>query len=179
MSSGEDSLQLERQAFRAELSKIRQSHLYEEARLSDRAVVDLALMGLKSLLLVNGGALIAMLTFLGNVQTEFAHPWLLWFSFATFVSGLVLALVATILGYFAQSAYSAQATSGGDKILFSLMGDKETSDKSNAEEDKYLKEKIRFRIAAITLAILSAFTFCAGSGVGILALSTARISAVS
>ncbi|MBN1783994.1 MAG: hypothetical protein JW812_03435 [Alphaproteobacteria bacterium] len=64
-------------------------------------LIDLAKLMLHSAIYVNGGALIALLTFLGNsrkkISSEFVIP-----AFSVFSVGLVLGLIACIFAFFAQ-----------------------------------------------------------------------------
>lgn len=69
-----------------------------------RYQVEFSQAALKSMLLVNGGAIIALLTFVGNRGSEFAPNDLKW-SIGLFCAGLSLAMLAHIPAYIAQSYY--------------------------------------------------------------------------
>lgn len=79
---------------------------------------------LKSLFLMNAGAIIGLFTFIGNVGVKSigVDPRALWYAFAWFVGGLVLAVVSNACGYFMQNffyqatldqAWQSQASSLG------------------------------------------------------------------
>ena len=60
--------------------------------------------GIKSLFLVNGAAIISLLTFIGNGATEYDKRGLFW-AFAWFALGLAAALLANFGAYFCQNFY--------------------------------------------------------------------------
>ncbi len=71
------------------------------------AAVEFAVLALRTLVLVNGAAVIALLTFVGQVWANdqrngsgMAH--ILFWPLIFFLTGLVMALVATILAYITQ-----------------------------------------------------------------------------
>jgi hypothetical protein len=58
----------------------------------------------RGLTLVNGGAIIALFTFIGNSESEFDAT-KIWWAFGCFVSGLALTLVALMAAFRSQSCY--------------------------------------------------------------------------
>lgn len=63
---------------------------------------------LKSVILVNGGAIIALFTFIGNVGTKGVirvETGALWTAFAIFIGGLVSALVAHLFAFLSQERF--------------------------------------------------------------------------
>jgi hypothetical protein len=74
-----------------------------------RASIDFALEAIRTAALINGGAVIACLAFLGTLQTaEIRSSGLIeavWFGAAVFTVGVVLAGLASGFGYFAQYLY--------------------------------------------------------------------------
>jgi hypothetical protein len=58
----------------------------------------------RGLMLVNGGAIVALFTFIGNSTRSF-DPSKIWWAFGLFVVGLVCTLVAMIAAFFSQSFY--------------------------------------------------------------------------
>ncbi|MGE3690593.1 MAG: hypothetical protein AB7F98_04355 [Novosphingobium sp.] len=90
---------------------------------------------LKNLHLVNGGAIVALLTLIGNAKIPFDKR-AIWWAFFWFASGLIFALSAYAGAYFSQSyymeatakqAWNAQAKAHGTKKRWdfkfsSLMG---------------------------------------------------------
>lgn len=65
---------------------------------------ELAIEALKGLTLVNGGAIIALLTFIGNSSAALDRT-PLWWSFLCFGLGIGLSLAAYIGGYFSQAQF--------------------------------------------------------------------------
>ena len=69
--------------------------------------------GMKALVLANGGAMIALFTFVGNVLTRVGpSPFSagkLWLAFAFFVAGLVAALACYVFAFLSQDRFYAQA----------------------------------------------------------------------
>lgn len=70
-----------------------------------------AIEGLRALVLVNGGAVVAILTFAGNAGSDRIKPALVANSLAQFAWGLGIALVTMLLAYLAQGS----ATQGWDR----------------------------------------------------------------
>tara|TARA_R110001606_G_scaffold264379_1_gene413046 strand:+ start:621 stop:944 length:324 start_codon:yes stop_codon:yes gene_type:complete len=97
-----------------EFHKIRIAHLYHEVGSLDRGTIEFALVGLRSLFIVNGGALIALLTFIGNIDLESRSLLSLQWSFLGFGAGLFFALVATFFSYFSQGLSSLTSTYDAD-----------------------------------------------------------------
>jgi hypothetical protein len=78
-------------------------HINEYKRINVRGVIDFALSALRSIIIVNGAAVIALLTFIGNkkpdnsiVSSAFSYP------IRAFAVGVGLGLVATGLAYLSQ-----------------------------------------------------------------------------
>jgi hypothetical protein len=163
---------------RLELTKIRATHLYEESRESDRAVIQFAMTGLRSVLVANGGALIAMLTFIGNFRAFPTAKEALWVAFGSFVAGLFFSLLAVVFSYFAQSAVSAQQNASAEKIFFHEYRDQsKLAEEQSTDEAKYARSGTWLRIVAIVAAFCSALAFALGSGSAIAALMSASGSA--
>ena len=116
-----------------EYHRVRQAHLYEMAAARFRSAADFAQIATRSALIANGGALIAMLTFLGNSQRT-PHGCAIWLSFAFFVGVLLAALLTVLFAYQTQSAYGRQEAAGSDKIYFHLIGDVQIAASEDFEE---------------------------------------------
>lgn len=98
-------------------------------------LITLSSLGIKSLILVNGGAVLALLTFIGNrvrAETPECFTW----AFGAYLLGVGLALVCVLLAYIFQSV------------------ELETQKKKLA---------IALRLAAIVVAVLSLISFVTGS----------------
>ena len=81
----------------------------DEARERLRMQESLAQTCFRSLVLVNGGAIIALFSLLGS-NAEIAHqvPGLqLWLAFAAFAAGLTATIVANLAGFFMQLHYAS------------------------------------------------------------------------
>lgn len=64
--------------------------------------------------LINGGAILGLLTFMGNAKNQNYFTEMLMFSFGLFITGLVNAVSASGVSYFAQSHYTHTKNSSGD-----------------------------------------------------------------
>lgn len=106
----------ERQLEEQKLKEIDRSHAIrwhqqhtETGNIYLRAAIDFALEAIRTAALVNGGAVIACLAFLGTLQEKLAasSPLLdaVWFATALFTIGVVLAGLASGFAYFAQYFY--------------------------------------------------------------------------
>jgi len=98
-------------------------------------IMALSTLGIKSLILVNGAAVISLLTFIGNRAKVVTPECFVW-AFGTYLVGIALALVCVLLAYIFQ------------------VTELETERKKLAH---YL------RIAAVITAILSMLSFIGGS----------------
>lgn len=113
---------------------------------------------LKFLLIVNGGAILALLTFLGNSKyiQKLSSWW--YFSISSFCIGLVLSLITTTFAFWAQKLYRE----GLDRDIKKL---KETD---ITEKNIYGTQK---RKHAIISGILSIICFIVGSMSAVIAIS--------
>jgi hypothetical protein len=153
-----------------EYDSVRMKHLYEMAAFRFRSAGDFAQLGLRSALLANGGALIAMLTFIGN-RVDFKAGTTLWIAFGAFATGLLLSLVATLLAYRVQSAYARQETAGAEKIYFHTIGDTKLVEEENLEETHQLGVGRFWEWVAIACFIASLGAFMGGMIAGVDALT--------
>jgi hypothetical protein len=142
--------------------------------------LELASIGLKGLLLANGGALVAMLTFVGNYDQQPLVIASLWLAFAMFVVGLVGTLAAIVFGYFAQGHATAASEAGAEKIFFGeLRNHPQVENLKTAEELKHIASGGILRTVAIVFALLSAAAFAGGAGFGISSLTKTPSTAQS
>lgn len=119
---------------------------------------DLALAALKGLTLVNGGAIVGLLTFIGNRATSFDQA-LLGFGLIAFVLGLVFNLAAYIFGYFAQATFM-------DAIYHQSWNDQRTMfgiPKDNAP-DGFEARGTKLLAIGIAVAVSSLVSFGVGAG---------------
>ncbi|MBX9747582.1 MAG: hypothetical protein K2X34_11820 [Hyphomonadaceae bacterium] len=155
-----------------EYHKVRQVHLYEMAAKRFASAADFARLGVQSALIANGGALVGMLTFLGNTELSFAGGGL-WTTFGAFVVGLVAALSAVLLAYRTQSAYGRQEAAGSDKIYFHLLNDFKPRDEQDAEESRQMRLGGNWEIAGVIVYCVSVIAFIVGAAAGVATLATA------
>lgn len=77
--------------------------------------------GLRSLMLINGGAIVALLTFIGNAKTEL-NPAAIRLSFMFFGLGIILGMIAHVIGYFSQNIAFGYAQSMMATIIGQIDG---------------------------------------------------------
>jgi hypothetical protein len=152
------------EAYRNDLDLTRVSHLYELARGRRKEVADLALLGLKTLILLNGGAIVALFTVLAHFDQLTVVGWRLWVAFGVFCSGAVFALTSLLLGFLSSNSnwYAEQADA--NFIYFHSRGENETASKLKAQREKAMKSGPKLWISAATLSAVSILAFAVGSG---------------
>jgi hypothetical protein len=131
-----------------------------DARERLRQQLELALVALRSLILVNGGAIVALFTFVGNSEASFDAR-AIWFAFTWFIVGLVLALLSLILGFVAQANYTSLSWSTAYEhqgVMLSIPIDFE---KEKARENKFGNVA---ELSALAAAFLSLVFFAIGAG---------------
>lgn len=85
-----------------------------------RSLISIALAGLKTLLLINGGAVVALLAYLGqSPQGPTLAPRILW-SLGAFVAGVLLCICAFFGSYQTQFALYTETISSAWKSRFSF-----------------------------------------------------------
>ena len=82
---------------------------------------------LKNLHLVNGGAILALLTFFGNTDFGFDHR-ALWWAFVWFGSGLASSLAAYFGAYFSQACFTNQSLKQAWNAQLRVVGGKDAYD---------------------------------------------------
>lgn len=151
------------EALRNELTKIRVDHLYTVQREADKGVIEFSSIGLRGLLLVNGGGIIALLTFLGQQKAASAGGGFLWGAFILLGLGLFTGLLSIVLSYMSQTQVSSQVYDSAEKIYFHQIGDTVRYEEYKASEEKARKASNVWNVSAIAGAVLSALLFLAGS----------------
>lgn len=149
-----------------EVNVARLQQYYEDARARIRAVTDLAVLWLKSMILLAGGGIVGLFTLLGNVGELTVQPRPLWFAFALLVASLVSSMTSLFCGYLGQDAfYDAEFTTAENiyKAVTHLEGAK---DPTNA-----WAEGKRWHLPALAFAVLALACFTVGCG---FALSAVR-----
>lgn len=117
---------------------------------------------LKTAVLVNGGAIIALFTFIGNDRANVVGDGL-WYAFAAFVAGLFFAQASYFGAFFSQANYMNLAFARAIRSR-SALGN--LRDETNWDEAEAAVETAGDRYLAIGLvcAILSLVGFVVGSG---------------
>jgi hypothetical protein len=157
-------------AYRQELDSGRLAHLYEMARDRRKQIGELALLGLKSLILLNGGAIVALFTVLAHFDQLAVVGWRLWLAFGCFCTGVVLALCGLLVGFFSSNANWLAEQASGDFIYFHSLGDADNVALQQAAQQKASKLGGKLWSFAAGLAAISILTFAAGSGVALWAV---------
>jgi hypothetical protein len=102
--SSESDRQLERWKANIRQNELFRQELFEGVLHSDRAAIDIGLTTLRTAILINGGAVVALLAFVGQLWDRHADRLLAVLEGARwFVFGLVLAGVAACIAYLYQS----------------------------------------------------------------------------
>jgi len=147
-----------------EYNKVRMAHLYEMAAFRYRSAGDFAQLALKSVIIINGGALVAILAFVGAVERplEGVGAVALWF-----VAGLIFGLLAVLGAYFTQSDYGLSEFSDADMIYFGHVGNRRLSQVQSDDADKSRDRGQRWEIFAIGYAMISLACFLGGGWCGL------------
>lgn len=156
--------------FRRELAKIRYDRALANAGERSRGVFDFALMGLRSLIIVNGGALIGLFTFLGNFahSARTASTPQLYLASLSFVLGLVFALVAVLFAYLAQSRFVWAEAVEAEREGLRPLGEDSNEKYSEVVTDHSAGG--RRQAVAITFAVSSVIFFLIGAVLSVVAV---------
>jgi len=113
----------------------------------------------RSLALVNGGAIVALFTFIGNARPKIDHS-LIWAGFVCFAFGLALNIVSIMGGFLAQAFYMKATTSSAWNKQTEMHGYEpqyvELQQREQTAGD-------RWEIVAIAAAVLSLIAFIIGA----------------
>ncbi|MCB5423971.1 hypothetical protein H0274_01760 [Altererythrobacter sp. CC-YST694] len=149
---------------KSSLSNARRSYLersieHNVAEMRHRSEVgnQLGQATLKSLMLVNGGAIISLLTFIGN-KGAVAHPELIKDAMLCFGFGIFTTLIAYFCAYFSQNAFLFYASAVSEN------GNRELSDDTpEYDPDLYLRRGNKALYGAIALSVISLSCFIGGA----------------
>lgn len=121
------------------------------------------LAGFKTLFLLQGGAIVALLTYAGHAADS-GEARQYGTAFAWYVGGLVSTVLAYLAAYASQGSYAAHSSLEAVRLLGLQAKEKRSS-------ESYAYRGDRFVIAAIALCVLSLGCFIAGSWCAFEALS--------
>ncbi len=128
----------------------------EEAGERLRFQTEFSQSALKNLTFVNGGAIIALFTFIGNDNAQFDANYLRW-SFAAFLIGLFLSLFSYIGAYFSQGMF----------MHVTIIQAWNSQLRMHGFDEKYdFKKEIKLGNVNLYLAIMLAVGSLIGFGVG-------------
>ncbi|MEM9310153.1 MAG: hypothetical protein AAGA34_01790 [Pseudomonadota bacterium] len=145
------------------IGEAKRRHLEADTRLQYSA--DYAQAGLKSLFLANGGAIVALLTLVGNTDADFNSRGLFW-SFVWFGSGLVACLLAYFSAANAQNELMNSAYNQALNAEYRAAGAIEDADPATHERNADLSLG-----TAGVLAIGSVLLFIIGAFVALFAIT--------
>lgn len=133
----------------------------------NKAQLTIADAAMKALMLANGGAMIALFTFIGNLvaKSPAAVPFStqrLWGAFACFVVGLTAALLCYVCAFVSQDRFYNQA-------MVEVWRQQEAWQRSlnslpNAREVRFFKQGMAAYATGIVLAFCSIIAFMVGCG---------------
>lgn len=130
---------------------------------------DFAQSALKAGVIVNGGAIVALFTFLGHDKAVISGEWL-WWAFFAFAVGLACSLFAYVGAFMSQSDLmnlSAHQASASRNAMGLLPENPEQA----KTEDKYRKRGERFVWLSVALAVVSLIGFVGGAGFALAGLA--------
>ena len=160
-------------SFQGEITKTRIEAFYRAAHDRSRFVIDFALLGLRSLVLVNGGAIVAMLTYLGHYQVVSLHT-SLWVGFTLLLLGLGVALVTNALAYISQQHFTLHEHHSADQLYFNASESHDQEAESRGLSARHFAIGKRFQYPAIVAAFVSFGFFALGCVFTLSALAHTR-----
>ncbi|WP_300115264.1 hypothetical protein [Sphingobium sp.] len=131
----------------------------EEAAERLRFSVGFAQSGLQALTLINGGALVALFTFVGAAGSIRFSIAMLWWSFACFAAGLTCNILAYLFAHLSQDQFYIAAQGGAWDAQDQLNGVQPDRDHM-----PHLRWGDRYRMGGVAFALLALIGFVAGAG---------------
>jgi hypothetical protein len=132
------------------------------------SVIEFALLGLRGLTIINGGALVGLLTFLGQYDIRVGGG-LIW-AFGAFVIGLFFAFVATLASYLSQTYFNWNEMGEAQRIGMQALG--RDSEELFKDSKKSYENGTTARLWAIAAAVSSLLCFVVGSFMALQVLAT-------
>lgn len=157
-----------------EANNIKLAQLYEDARKRHDGLLQLALLALKSLVALNGGAIVALFTLLGHVESLSVRAAPLWWGFAAFAGGLTFAVLSNVIGYLAQDQFFDIEGTTAEQTYVAICNPSAAAPHSPAAHALAVKTH---RVALVMMA-LSLIGFVAGAGLSLAAVRVADPPAI-
>lgn len=142
-----------------DVTRDRIAHFYELSHLGYKGSIDFAVIALRAVMLVNGGAILSLLTFAGNVQPETDA---LYNAFACFIGGLMTALFSIATAFYAQQLMSRALYSDGHLLYWEALDQSDLAKENSALGARLRKGAQKYRIASMAFATASVTLFGAG-----------------
>lgn len=98
------------------------NHWFMVSRERMRGILELSMMGLRTLFILNGGADVALFTLLGHLEGWRMNQAKLLFAVLIFASGAVVTLIALLLGFISQSQFAIYEGAAAHRIHDQLVG---------------------------------------------------------
>lgn len=123
---------------------------------------------MKALMLANGGAMVALFTFIGNLMAKAANGRIpfdthgLWIAFACFVGGLVAALVCHICAFLSQDRFFNQSMREAWREQEAAI--RKEASKISPLELRLFHQGMTIYFAGIALSLVSVTAFVVGCG---------------
>jgi len=123
---------------------------------------------MKALMLANGGAMVALFTFIGNLMAKASNGKIpfdtqgLWVAFACFVGGLVAALLCHICAFLSQDRFFNQAMREAWRQQEAAIRKQPTE--ISALELRLFRQGMVIYLAGILLSVVSLVAFAVGCG---------------
>ncbi|CAD7336088.1 hypothetical protein FIM10_04115 [Sphingomonadales bacterium 56] len=151
---------------RANMAKAR-DNAYADAEQRVRFQASFAEKMLNALMVANGGAIVGLFTFIGNLVGKKGSPIVfsvtpLWVAFALFVLGLGLTLAAHLFAFLSQQMFYYQAIAEAERFERGLMTDEPEADRS--KEEAHNRSGGRHYMTGLGLAFFSILFFVVGCG---------------
>jgi uncharacterized membrane protein len=121
----------------------------------------------KSLTLINGGAIVSLLTFIGHENSNL-NANSLWNAFAAFCLGLAFCVASILAGFLAQAYFMKSTISNAWNLKAEMHGHEP---RYTAEAFRQLRTGNIFEVIAIAVNVLSFLAFVVGAGFSVSAIS--------
>ena len=135
-------------------------HLLEDSPVRVRYPHDFSLAGFQSLILINGGAIIGLLTYAGN-QNDSVAAHQLSGAFICYVIGLAVTILAYLFAYYSQGLFMNAEMNEGIELLGIEI----------EQSPNLVRNGERCIIVAVVMTIVGLGAFVAGSWLAMSALS--------